>query len=73
MYCVQHYVLLVQYTQLYPDPVKSEGILLYCSIHIEVLFVVKMTVFILILFASLLDCGQNEIAVSDEQYSRSDF
>jgi hypothetical protein len=39
---------------------------------IEVLFV-KVTVFILILFASLPDCDQNETAVSDEQYSLSDF
>ena len=49
------------------------------SIHIGVLFVdldLKVTVFInlfKILFASLPDCGQNQIAVSDEQYSLSDF
>jgi hypothetical protein len=40
--------------------------------YIEVLFV-KVTLFVLILFASLPDCGQNETAVSDEQYSLSDF
>jgi hypothetical protein len=39
---------------------------------IEVLFV-KVHVFILLLFASLPDCGQNQIAVSDEQQSLSDF
>jgi hypothetical protein len=42
--------------------------------HIEVLFV-KVHVFILLLFASLPDCGQNQTAayVSDEQQSLSDF
>ena len=40
--------------------------------YIEVLNV-KVTVFILLLFVSLLDCGQNQTAVSDEQYSLSDF
>ena len=40
--------------------------------YIEVLFV-KQTMFILILFASLPDCSQNQTAVSDEQYSLSDF
>ena len=39
---------------------------------IEVLNV-KQTMFILLLFASLPDCGQNQTAVSDEQYSLSDF
>jgi hypothetical protein len=39
---------------------------------IEVLFV-KQTMFILILFASLPECSQNQTAVSDEQYSLSDF
>jgi hypothetical protein len=34
---------------------------------------IKVTVFILLLFASLPDCGQNQTAVSDEQYSLSDF
>jgi hypothetical protein len=34
---------------------------------------VKVTVFILLIFASLPDCGQNQTAVSDEQYSLSDF
>ena len=42
------------------------------SMYIEVLFV-KVTVFILLLFASLPDCGQNQTAVSDEQHSLSDF
>ena len=47
-------------------------------ILIEVLFVkLKVTVFILLLFASLPDmlpdCGQNQTAVSDKQYSLSDF
>jgi hypothetical protein len=41
-------------------------------ILIEVLNV-KQTMFILLLFASLPDCGQNQTAVSDEQYSLSDF
>jgi hypothetical protein len=49
------------------------------SIQIGVLVVdldLKVTVFInlfKILFASLPDCGQNQTAVSDEQYSLSDF
>jgi hypothetical protein len=34
---------------------------------------VKVTMFILLLLASLPDCGQNQTAVSDEQYSLSDF
>ena len=34
---------------------------------------VKQTVFILLLFASLRDCGQNQTAVSDKQYSLFDF
>jgi hypothetical protein len=38
-----------------------------CS-DIEVLNV-KVTLFILLLFASLPDCGQNQTAVSDEQYA----
>jgi hypothetical protein len=49
------------------------------SIHVlvynedlEVLYV-KVTLFILLLFASLPDCGQNQTAVSDEQCSLSDF
>jgi hypothetical protein len=42
------------------------------SIAIEVLNV-KVTVFVLLLFASLPDCGQNQTAVSDEQQSLSDF
>jgi hypothetical protein len=46
----------------------------YIGAGIEVLFV-KVTVFILLLFASLHvpDCCQNQTAVSDEQYSLSDF
>jgi hypothetical protein len=46
------------------------------AVCIEVLFV-KQTMFIdllvLLLFASLPDCGQNQTAVSNEQYSLSDF
>jgi hypothetical protein len=34
---------------------------------------VKETVFILLLFASLPDCGQNQTAVSDEQHLLSNF
>jgi hypothetical protein len=34
---------------------------------------VKQTMFILLLFASLPDCGQNQTAVSEKQYSLSDF
>jgi hypothetical protein len=40
--------------------------------YIEVLNV-KVSLFILLLFAALPDCGQNQTAVSDEQYSLSDF
>jgi hypothetical protein len=42
------------------------------NFSIEVLNV-KVTLFIVILFVSLPDCGQNQTAVSDEQYSLSDF
>jgi hypothetical protein len=42
------------------------------SIDIEVLNV-KVGMFILLLFASLPDCSQNQIAVSDAQHSLSDF
>jgi hypothetical protein len=42
------------------------------DLKIEVLFV-KVTVFIVLLFASLRDCGQNQINVCDEQQSLSDF
>ena len=46
------------------------------STAVEVLFMVlfvKVTVFILLLFASLPDCAQNQTAVSYKQYSLSDF
>jgi hypothetical protein len=50
----------------------SECCTKFSTCSIEVLNV-KVTLFILILFVSLPDCGQNQTAVSDEQYSLSDF
>jgi hypothetical protein len=40
--------------------------------HIEVLFV-KVHVFVLLIFASLPDCSQNQTAVSDTLRLLSDF
>jgi hypothetical protein len=52
--------------------IQRVSVRLIAARNIEVLFV-KVTVFILLLFASLPDCHQNQITVSDEQYSLSDF
>jgi hypothetical protein len=53
-------------------PVPPRGRYLKIADIIEVLFV-KQTLFILILFASLPDCSQNQTAVSDTLRLLSDF
>ena len=58
----------------YNTCVTSIAYCIHCTYDIEVLFV-KVTVFILLIFATLLvtECSQNKTAVSDTLRLLSDF